>query len=182
EDDRALVLAQDLRVGADEEQHRDDGDDDQDELDVDHATPPLASAFATLSVSPSTATMRTCAPGSNASPSATARQISPETNTWPSGPTRSRTVAVRPTRLSAPCDAGRPSASTPAVTANKKIPAVPSTIAPMIHQDTRKPTSGASKSISEPSAIEIMPPIARTPWLTILISAIRSTIPNRIRS
>ena len=26
------------------------------------------------------------------------------------------------------------------------------------------------------------PPIVSTPWLTILISAIRSTIPNRIRS
>src|SRR5262245_28205209 len=183
EDDRALVLAQDLRVGADEEEHRDDGDDDQDELDVDHATPPLASAFATLSVSPSTATMRTCAPGSSApSPSAIARQISPETITWPSGPRRSRTVAVRPTRPSAPVDGGRPSARTPAATTNRKSPAVPSTIEPMIHQETRKPTSGASKSISEPSAIETMPPIARTPWLTILISAIRSTMPNRIRS
>jgi len=35
--------------------------------------------------------------------------------------------------------------------------------------------------MSEPSAIETIPPIARMPWLTILISATSMTIPNRIR-
>src|SRR5580765_3356201 len=181
-DHRALVFAENFRVGADEEDHHEDNSDEQQRLDVDHATPPLASAFATLKVRPSTPTIRTCAPGSRGSPSATARQISPDTITCPSGPRRSRTVAVLPTRPSAPVDGGRLSARTPAATTNRKSPAVAATVGPMTHQDTRKPTSGASNSISEPSAIETMPPIARTPWLTILISAISSTMPNRIRS
>src|SRR5207342_1648600 len=114
EDDGALVLAKDAREGADEEHHHEQDDDEQQRLYRDHATPPLASAFATLSVRPSTPTIRTCAPGSRGSPSATARQISPDTITCPSGPRRSRTVAVLPTRPSAPVDGGCPSARTPA--------------------------------------------------------------------
>src|SRR4029453_16462284 len=80
EDAAPLVLAQDAREGADEEERHDGDDDEQERFHVDHATPPLTSAFAasasvfaTRSVSPSTATIRTCAPGSSAPPSATAR-------------------------------------------------------------------------------------------------------------
>src|SRR5262249_16870147 len=51
----------------------------------------------------------------------------------------------------------------PAPTPNLETPAVPVRIDPMIHHDTRQPPSGASKGISEPSAIETMPPMARTP-------------------
>src|SRR5207249_9848577 len=96
-DDRTLVLAQDAREGADEEDRHDGDDQEQQRVHPDHVTPPLASALATFSVSPSTETIRTCAPGSSASPRATARQISPETITWPSGARRPRTVAVLPT-------------------------------------------------------------------------------------
>src|SRR3989449_1316426 len=182
EDDRPLVLAQDARKGADEKERHQEGDDEQQRVHRDHATPPLASDFATLSVSPSTPTIRTWPPISTGSPSPTARQISPETITWPSGASRSRTLAVLPMSPSAPVAGGRPSARTPAATTNRKSPAVAPTVGPITHQDTRKPTSGESKSISEPSAIEMMPPIASTPWLTILISATSSTMPNRIRS
>src|SRR3989442_6290321 len=181
-DDRSLVLAQDAREGADEEERHEDGDDEQQRVHRDHATPPLGSAFVTFSVSPSTPTIRTWPPSSTGSPSAIARQISPETNTWPSGASRSRTLAVLPMSPSAPVAGGCPSARTPTATTNKKNPAVAPTVGAITHQDTRKPTSGESKSISEPSAIEMMPPIARTPWLTILISATSNTIPNRIRS
>src|SRR2546426_5014544 len=93
EDDGPLVLAKDLRKRADEKDDRKDHHEDQQRIDRDHGAPPLVSALATLSVSPSTATTRTRAPASTGSPSATARQISPDTRTCPSGATRPLTVA-----------------------------------------------------------------------------------------
>src|SRR5213593_362627 len=45
EDDRPLVLAEDTREGADEEQRHEDDGDEQQSIHRDHATPPLASAF-----------------------------------------------------------------------------------------------------------------------------------------
>src|SRR5262249_21391814 len=162
EDDCALVLAQDAREGADEEERRDGDRHEQERFHIpDHATPPLTSAFAasasvlaTRTVSPSTATIRTCVPGSSGAPSATARQISPATSTWPSGARRSRTVASFPTKPSAPVDGGRPSARTPAAITNRKSPAVAATVGPVTHHDARKPIPGASKSMSEPSDTE----------------------------
>ena len=50
------------------------------------------------------------------------------------------------------------------------------TVGTITHHDTRKPALGASKSISEPSAIDTTPPMASTPWLTTLISAMKSTM------
>src|SRR2546422_11780120 len=85
EDDGALVLAQNLRERADEEDDRKDHHEDQQRIDRDHGAPPFVSALATFSVSPFTATTLTCAPASTGSPSATARQISPYTWTCPSG-------------------------------------------------------------------------------------------------
>src|SRR5256886_7421044 len=182
EDDGPLVLAQDLRKRADEEDDRKDHHEDQQRVDRDHGAPPFVSALATFSVSPSTATTRTRAPASTGSPSATARQISPCTKTCPSGASRSLTVAVCPTRPLGPRSCRRERARTPAVITKRKSPAVAPTVGTIAHHDTRNPISGASNSISEPSAIETMPPIASTPWLTILISATSRTIPNRIRS
>src|SRR5216117_3591533 len=181
EDDGPLVLAEDLRERADEEDDRKDHHEDQQRIDRDHGAPPFVSALATLSVSPSTATTRTRAPASTGSPSATARQISPDTSTCPSGANRSLTVASCPTRPLGPRSWRRASARTPAAMTKRNSPAVAPTMGTIAHHDTRSPISGASNSISEPSAMETMPPIARIPWLTILISATSSTIPNRIR-
>src|SRR5207342_1739839 len=114
EDDRPLVLAQDAREGADEEERRDGDDDEQERFHVDHATPPLTCAFAA---------------------SASALQISPATSTWPSGARRSRTVAYLPTSPSGPVDDGRPSARTPAAITKRKSPAVAATVGPITHQE-----------------------------------------------
>src|SRR5207249_9936048 len=64
EDDGALVLAQNLRERADEEDDRKDHHEDQQRIDRDHGAPPFVSALATFSVSPFTATTRTRAPAS----------------------------------------------------------------------------------------------------------------------
>src|SRR5262249_49222078 len=146
EDDRALVLAQDAREGADEEERRDGDRHEQERFHLtDHAPPPLtpafaasASVFATRSVSPSTAMIRTCVPGSSGAPSATARQISPATSTCPSGARRSRTVANFPTNPSAPVEGGRPSARTPAAITNRKSPAVAAPVRPITPPGTAK--------------------------------------------
>src|SRR2546430_4374287 len=114
EDDGALVLAQNLRERADEEDDRKDHHEDQQRIDRDHGAPPFVSALATFSVSPFTATTRTCAPASTGSPSATARQISPYTWTCPSGANRSLTVASCPTSPLGPRSCLRTSARTPA--------------------------------------------------------------------
>src|SRR2546422_8635112 len=52
EDDGALVLAQNLRERADEEDDRKDHHEDQQRIDRDHGAPPFVSALATFSVSP----------------------------------------------------------------------------------------------------------------------------------
>src|SRR5438309_5232515 len=135
EDDGPLVLAEDLRKRADEEDDRKDHHEDQQRVDRDHGAPPFVSALATFSVSPSTATTRTRAPASTGSPSATARQISPCTKTCPSGASRSLTVAVCPTRPLGPRSCRRETPRTPAAITTTKSPAVAPTMGTTAHHD-----------------------------------------------
>ena len=51
----------------------------------------------------------------------------------------------------------------------------------MTVHETRSGSSAVFTSITDPSRIAMMPPIVRTPWLTTLISAIRSTMPKMMR-
>ena len=62
------------------------------------------------------------------------------------------------------------------------MPAVSATVGAITQPETRKSSSGASNSMIEPRAMATMPPTASTPWLTTLISATSSTMPNRISS
>src|SRR6266545_4334602 len=180
EDDHAFVLGDDAEQRAQDEQHHDHSSDHEQRVDV-HEAPP-SPAFSTVSVSPFTSTTRTLAPSGTGAPRATARHSSPCTSTCPSGLSAPRATPVCPTRAGPPTGERALRARRPAAMATRNMPAVAPTVGRITHHDTRKPISGASNNISEPSASATMPPIASTPWLTTLISAIISTIPNRISS
>src|SRR5207244_2467005 len=167
EDHRALVFPEHAHERADEEDHGEQHDQQDQRFDADHQAPPVLPFFTTFSVSPSTPTTRTRAPASTASPSATARQISPWIAICPSGASASRTTPVCPMSPDTPRSGRRASARIPTVMTKRKSPAVIPTVGRMTRQEIRKPSSVASKSMSEPSAIEMMPPMASTPWLTI---------------
>src|SRR5206468_4456074 len=116
EDHRALVLAQDARERADEEEERHEHHEDDESFHADHHAPP---AFTTLRVSPSTSTTRTVVPASTAPPSATARQSSPWIAICPVGANDSRTIPVCPMSPGAPSCGRRRNARTPAVTTKR---------------------------------------------------------------
>ena len=69
----------------------------------------------------------------------------------------------------------------PAPTANTKIPTVAATTGTITPQETRRGSSGVETSIIEPRMMAITPPMVRTPWLATFTSAIRSTMPKRIK-
>ena len=91
-------------------------------------------------------------------------------------------MPVCPTSAGVPITAGDFSVRSAVLTTNRKSSAVAPTIGMIADHATRRSISGASNSIIEPSAMAMMPPMASTPWLTILISAISSTMPKAISS
>jgi len=102
-------------------------------------------------------------------------------STCPSG---SRGVWATPSSRmspSAPVAGRRSWARTPAPTAKTKIPTVATSTGTITLQDTRSGSSGVETSIIEPSRTAMIPPMVRAPWLATFTSAIRSTIPKRIR-
>ena len=107
-------------------------------MEIIASLPPERRSRTTRNVSPSTPTTRTGAP-SGIGRSATARQISPCSLIWPVGVRGPAAVPVAPTSASAPSCGRRERARTPAVSANRKIPAVTATVGTSTSHETRKP-------------------------------------------